>query len=222
MLHSSARASPSCEHASLAEPPQVPRRPDVLVPVAVVREPTACSRGPSCSSASARTRSPSAPSAPARQTSLSRPGYGGALGAAGRATALPRLGRSRRRRAGAARRSPTRQAPVRVRRGTPAARDATIPTRGTAQTRGAALLTRQLLPPSPRPRSLRDGLFLSRIGRLEVRIIECEITHHHQHRTAHRRLPAGHHLGRPPPLPRARAGQALPLSVERSSPRTAR
>ncbi len=79
---------------------------------------------------------------------------------------------------------------------------------------GAAFLAR--LSATRKPPVLRrfdDGSFLSRIGQLEVRIIECEITIATTAGPHHRRLPAGHHPARPPPLSGIRAGQALSRAV---------
>ena len=62
-------------------------------------------------------------------------------------------------------------------------------------------------------RRYRDGSYLSQIGTVRVRVIECRDHHRHQRRTAHRQLPAGHHPARPPPLPGSRAGHAVPPAV---------
>ena len=62
-------------------------------------------------------------------------------------------------------------------------------------------------------RRLPDGSFLSVLGSVKVRIIECQITIATTAGTPDRDLPAGDHPARPRPAPRLRAGQALPPAL---------
>ena len=55
-----------------------------------------------------------------------------------------------------------------------------------------------------------DGSWLSRFGGIPVRVIDAQGHRHHQRRARRQPLPAGHHAGRPGPLPRPRGRRALP------------